>query len=87
MASKSPPLLDAVLARARNSRPGFAPWHLTLPADVQAELAVLKKTFQAGDTGLQKRAFCRAVQAEMRARGYRVPGVQGVEQWLERNDS
>lgn len=84
MPKRRAPLMAAVLARAANSRPGFAPWHTKLPADVQAELAQMKASFLSGETGLQKRAFCRAVIAEMRERGYRVPGVQGVEQWLER---
>ena len=86
MAKRRAPLLESVLARAANSKPGFLPWYKQLPADVQKELAEMKLAFLTGETGLQKRAFCRAVLAEMRERGLKTSGLQGVEAWLERQD-
>lgn len=77
----------SVLSRAKNANPGFLPWFRKVPADVQAELEQLRCRWETGDTGLQKRAMARAVVAELRERGYAVPGVQGVEAWLERSGS
>jgi hypothetical protein len=53
---------------------------------VLAELTTLRTRWQAGSTGLTKRAVARAILAEMQARKLRVSGIQGVENWLEKID-
>lgn len=79
-------LASAVLKRAQNSKPGFTPWYLRLPAEVQAELDAIRHQWRSGETGLQKRAIARAIISEMRARDLPVAGVQGVEHWLDLSD-
>ena len=85
MKAKAPSLSDAVLARARNRKPGFIPWHQRLPDEVRRDLEAIRRSWQSGQTGLTKRAMADAIIAEMRERGFQIPGNQGVERWLNEN--
>lgn len=81
MAKKPTSLLDDVLARAKNHKPGFATWFQRLPPDAQAELERVRKAF---DHSLhQKRAYARAIIDAARERGWQISGLQGVIAWLE----
>jgi hypothetical protein len=79
-------LTDSILSRAKNNRHGLAAWYDLAPPDVLSELTALRTRWQAGTTGLTKRAVARAILAEMQARKLRVSGIQGVENWLEKID-
>ncbi len=43
MGKAKPSLLDDVLAKASNGKPGFRTWFERLPADAQAELDAVRK--------------------------------------------
>lgn len=81
MAKAKTALLDAVLARAQNNRPGFGTWYSRLPDNARAELDAVKAAFNPQQH--QKRAYARAIIEACAARGWQTSGVQGVLAWLD----
>lgn len=75
-------LLNDVLSRAANRRPGFPTWFERLPADVQTELEAVRQSFDHAKH--QKRAYAKAVIEAGRERGWEIGGTQAVIAWLER---
>jgi hypothetical protein len=73
-------LLDDVLARTANRRPGFKTWFDRLPAEAQAELDAVRQAFDPNMH--QKRAYCEAIMAAARERGWDTSGINGVIAWL-----
>jgi hypothetical protein len=80
-------LADAILSRATNTRHGSVPWYLKVAPEVLAELEQIRADWESGRTGLQKRAVARAIMAEMQSRGLPVCGIQGIEGWLDRENT
>lgn len=80
--AKQTSLLDDVLARARGKKPGFKSWFDRLPADAQAELLVVKQSFDPRVH--QKNAYANAIIQSCNERGWQTSGRQGVIDWLER---
>jgi hypothetical protein len=78
--AKTPSLLEDVLSRATNRPPGFQTWFDRLPPEAQAELTVVREAFNPAIH--QKRAYCRAVIAAAKDRGWQISGEQGVLRWL-----
>lgn len=81
MAKAKATLLDDVLARAANSKPGFKTWFDRLPADARSELDAVRKSFNP--TIHQKRAFAAAIMEAATERGWETGGVQAVIAWLK----
>ena len=77
-------LADKILARAKNSRPGFRTWIDRLPADLQAEIHVIRDQMDRGEINLQKRAVATAIIEFVREQGHPICGHQGVLAWLNR---
>lgn len=78
--AKAPSLLDDVLARTANRRPGFKTWFDRLPTEAQAELDAVRQAF---DPNLhQKRAYCEAIMAAAQTRGWETAGINAVIAWL-----
>lgn len=80
MAKAKASLLDDVLSRTANRRPGFKTWFDRLPQDAQAELDAVRQAFDPNVH--QKRAYCEAIMAAARERGWDTAGVNGVIAWL-----
>ena len=80
MAKKS--LVDDVLERVKDSRPGFASWFDRLPPDAQQELDVTRQAFDP--TKHQQRAYARAIIDAAQRRGWDIAGIQGVVAWLKK---
>lgn len=80
MAKPKTTLLDDVLSRTQNTRPGFATWFSRLPADAQEELDAVRQAFNA--TTHQKRAYAAAIIEAAQARGWQTAGIQSVIRWL-----
>lgn len=78
--ARKPALLDDVLAKATNGRPGFGTWYSRLPAEARQELDAVRAAFDPQRH--QKRAYCRAIIEACRARGWETAGIQGVIAWL-----
>jgi 2-hydroxychromene-2-carboxylate isomerase len=74
-------LLDDVLARTKNHRPGFATWFQKLPPEAQTELDRVRQAFDHAKH--QKRAYAKAIIEAARERGWQISGPQGVIAWLE----
>ena len=81
--AKPASLLNDVLARTANRRPGFKTWFDRLPADAQAELDAVRQAFDPNMH--QKRAYCEAIMAAARERGWDTSGINGVIAWLNGN--
>ena len=82
MAKARPSLLDDVLARSSNNRPGFRTWFERLPADAQAELDAVREAFNPNTH--QTRAYALAILEAAKERGWETGGVQAVIAWLKR---
>lgn len=82
MAKARPSLLDDVLARAVNKRPGFATWFERLPADAQSELDAVRESYDPAIH--QKRAYAAAIMDAARDRGWNIGGEQAVIAWLKK---
>ncbi len=75
-------LLDDVLARASNGKPGFKTWFDRLPADAQAELSAVRESYNPNTH--QTRAFALAIMEAAKERGWATGGVQAVIAWLRK---
>jgi hypothetical protein len=75
-------LLDDVLARATNNKPGFKTWFDRLPPDAQAELDAVRESFNPNTH--QRRAFALAIMEAAQERGWETGGVQAVIAWLRK---
>lgn len=82
MAKARPSLLDDVLARAANGKPGFRTWFERLPADAQAELSAVREAFNPNTH--QTRAYALAILEAAKERGWETGGVQAVIAWLKK---
>ena len=75
-------LLDDVLLRARDRKPGFKSWIERLPPEAQAELDLVRQAF---DPRLhQKNAYADSIMQCCRERGWPTAGRQGIIDWLNR---
>lgn len=79
---KQTSLLDEVLARATNNKPGFKTWFHRLPADAQAELDAVRQSFDPNTH--QVRGFALAIMEAATERGWETGGIQAVIAWLKR---
>jgi len=77
-----PSLLDDVLSRASNGKPGFKTWFDRLPADAQSELSAVRESFDPNVH--QTRAFSLAIMEAAQERGWETGGIQAVIAWLKR---
>ena len=82
MAKARPSLLDDVLARAANGKPGFKTWFERLPADAQAELSAVREAYNPNTH--QTRAYALAIMEAAQERGWATGGVQAVIAWLKK---
>jgi hypothetical protein len=80
MAKGKATLLDEVLSHAANRRPGFKTWFERLPLDAQEELNAVRQAFDPNVH--QKRAYCEAIMAAARTRGWETAGINAVIAWL-----
>ena len=80
--AKTRSLLDDVLARSSNNRPGFRTWFERLPADAQAELDAVREAFNPNTH--QTRAYALAILEAAKERGWETGGVQAVIAWLKK---
>ncbi|NBW22507.1 MAG: hypothetical protein EBR82_82620 [Caulobacteraceae bacterium] len=69
-----------MLSKAANRRPGFKTWFERLPPDAQAELDAVRQAFNPNIH--QKRAYCEAIMAAARTRGWETAGINAVIAWL-----
>jgi len=81
VAKARPSLLDDVLAKASNGRPGFRTWFERLPADAQAELSAVREAFNPNTH--QTRAYALAIMEAAKERNWETGGVQAVIAWLK----
>jgi ABC-type transporter Mla subunit MlaD len=79
---KATSLLDDVLARSSNNRPGFRTWFERLPADAQAELDAVREAYNPNTH--QTRAYALAILEAAQERGWATGGVQAVIAWLKK---
>ena len=82
MAKARPSLLDDVLAKASNGKPGFRTWFDRLPADAQAELSAVREAFNPNTH--QTRAYALAILEAAKERNWETGGVQAVIAWLRK---
>ena len=75
-------LLDDVLAKASNGKPGFKTWFDRLPADAQAELSAVREAFNPNTH--QTRAYALAIMEAAKERNWETGGVQAVIAWLKK---
>ena len=75
-------LLDDVLAKASNGKPGFKTWFDRLPADAQSELSAVRESFDPRVH--QTRAFSLAIMEAAQERGWATGGIQAVIAWLKK---
>lgn len=80
--AKKPSLLDDVLSRAANNRPGMKTWFDRLPPEAREELDAVKRSFTPALH--QKRAYAKAIIEAAAERGWETSGIQGVIAWLSR---
>ena len=80
--AKQTSLLDDVLARASNNKPGFKTWFHRLPADAQAELDAVRASYNPNTH--QTRAYALAIMEAATERGWETGGVQAVIAWLRK---
>lgn len=81
--AKTPRLMDEVLSRVVDKRPGFARWIDKLPADIRNELNELRACHHAGAVKHQISALAEAIAAAVAERGHPQPGKQAVIAWLK----
>ena len=82
MAKARPSLLDDVLARAANGKPGFKTWYERLPTDAQVELSAVREAYNPNTH--QTRAYALAILEAAKERGWETGGVQAVIAWLKK---
>jgi hypothetical protein len=82
VAKARPSLLDDVLAKASNGKPGFKTWFERLPADAQSELSAVRESFDPRVH--QTRAFSLAIMEAAQERGWATGGIQAVIAWLKK---
>ena len=82
MAKARTSLLDDVLARASNVKPGFKTWFDRLPPAAQAELDAVRESYNPNTH--QTRAYALAILEAAKERGWETGGVQAVIAWLKR---
>lgn len=82
MGKAKPSLLDDVLAKASNNRPGFRTWFERLPADAQSELSAVRDAYNPNTH--QTRAYALAILEAAKERGWETGGVQAVIAWLKK---
>lgn len=82
MGKARPSLLDDVLAKASNGKPGFRTWFDRLPADAQSELSAVREAFNPNTH--QTRAYALAILEAAKERNWETGGVQAVIAWLKR---
>jgi hypothetical protein len=82
VAKARPSLLDDVLAKASNGKPGFKTWFDRLPADAQAELSAVREAFNPNTH--QTRAYALAIMEAAKERNWETGGVQAVIAWLKK---
>jgi hypothetical protein len=82
VAKARPSLLDDVLARAANGKPGFKTWYERLPADAQAELSAVREAYNQNTH--QTRAYALAIMEAAKERNWETGGVQAVIAWLRK---
>jgi hypothetical protein len=82
VAKARPSLLDDVLAKAANGKPGFKTWFDRLPADAQAELSAVREAFNPNTH--QTRAYALAIMEAAKERNWETGGVQAVIAWLRK---
>jgi hypothetical protein len=75
-------LLDDVLSRASNGKPGFRTWFDRLPADAQSELSAVREAFNTNTH--QTRAYALAIMEAAKERNWETGGVQAVIAWLRK---
>jgi len=75
-------LLDDVMAKAANGKPGFKTWFDRLPADAQAELSAVREAFNPNTH--QTRAYALAILEAAKERNWETGGVQAVIAWLKK---
>ena len=80
--AKTPSLLNDVLSRAANGKPGFRTWYERLPADAQAELSAVREAYNPNTH--QTRAYALAILEAAKERGWETGGVQAVIAWLKK---
>jgi len=80
--AKAKSLLDDVLAKASNNRPGFRTWFERLPADAQSELSAVRDAYNPNTH--QTRAYALAILEAAKERNWETGGVQAVIAWLKR---
>lgn len=80
--SQSASLLDDVRESLAAYRHGPAPWHERLAPEHQAELAVLKSAWLAGELGDKKKTVARSISQRLKDRGIATIGCHGVIAWL-----
>lgn len=76
-------LLDDVREALAAYRHGPAPWHERLAPEHQAELAVLKTAWLAGELGSRKKTVARSISQRLKNRGICIIGFHGVIAWLD----
>lgn len=68
-----------------NKTAGVKTWFDKLSPSAQEELLEVKKKWQGGAyKGKHLKSVCRAVIAAAKERGWKVNGIQSVEQWLKK---
>ena len=82
MAKAKTSLLDDVLARASNNRPGFRTWFERLPVDAQLELDAVRESYNPNTH--QTRAYALAIMEAAKERNWETGGVQAVIAWLKK---
>jgi hypothetical protein len=82
VAKARPSLLDDVLAKASNGKPGFRTWFDRLPADAQSELSAVREAFNPNTH--QTRAYALAIMEAAKERNWETGGVQAVIAWLRK---
>lgn len=80
--AKAKSLVEDVLDRVKDSKPGFATWFDRLPPDAKEQLEQVRSKFN--HSVHQKRAFAKAIIEVAQEHGWPIAGVQGVERWLEK---
>ena len=78
--AKAKTLLDDVLARTQNRRPGCSTWFSRLPPEARDELDAARQAFDASNH--QKRAYAAAIIEAARERGWQTASIQSVIRWL-----
>jgi hypothetical protein len=73
-------LLDDVLTRTKNRRPGFSTWFSRLPPEARDELDAVRQAFDASTH--QKRAYAAAIIEAAQERGWHTASIQSVIRWL-----